>query len=54
MDRIHQQPPQPTPAKHAPRDCNLCGILRHPAQAANGRALTKRLNARPFPQQATA
>ncbi|WP_393075195.1 hypothetical protein [Streptomyces sp. LN704] len=48
------QPQQPTPAQHAARDCNLCGILRHPAQAAAGRALTRHLAVRPFPRQVVA
>lgn len=47
MDRNGQQHP-----KHDPRACNLCASLRHPAQAANGRALRKHLAERPFPQQA--
>ncbi|MDL5205112.1 hypothetical protein [Streptomyces sp. ALI-76-A] len=41
----HQHP------KHDPRTCNLCSSLRHPAQAAQGRALAKHLAANPFPQQ---
>lgn len=44
---------QPTPT-HDPRTCQLCGIYRHPAQAANGRALAQHLTAHPFPQQAGA
>ena len=47
-DRSGQQPP-----KHDPRACALCGTLRHPAQAAQGRALTKYLKAHPFPRMAT-
>jgi hypothetical protein len=38
--------------KHDPRTCNACSSLRHPALAAQGRALTKYLAARPFPRQA--
>ncbi|WP_158694394.1 hypothetical protein [Streptomyces canus] len=41
---------QHTP-KHDPRNCGLCGTLRHPAQAKAGRALTKHLAANPFPKQ---
>jgi hypothetical protein len=47
VKRTDTQPP-----KHDPRDCNLCGTLRHPAQAKNGRALTRHLAANPFPRQA--
>jgi hypothetical protein len=42
------QPQQPT---HDPRTCQSCGTLRHPAQAKQGRALTKHLAEHPFPQQ---
>ncbi|MCX4575636.1 hypothetical protein OHB41_21070 [Streptomyces sp. NBC_01571] len=42
---IHQPHP-----KHHPTTCRLCGVLRHPAQAAAGRALTKHLAAHPFPR----
>ncbi len=48
-ERTDQPQQQPTP--HTARDCNLCGVLRHPAQAAQGRALTAHLAAHPFPQQ---
>lgn len=41
---------QPTPA-HNSRDCHLCASLRHPGQAAQGRALAKHLAANPFPRQ---
>ncbi|MFJ4624256.1 hypothetical protein [Streptomyces sp. NPDC088812] len=41
----------PQHQKHDPRTCQLCGTLRHPAQAANGRALTRHLAEHPFPQQ---
>ncbi|MGW7498612.1 hypothetical protein ACWGKA_30580 [Streptomyces luteogriseus] len=36
---------------HDPHNCGLCGVLRHPAQAKQGRALTKHLAEHPFPQQ---
>jgi hypothetical protein len=39
-------------AKHDPRTCQPCASLRHPAQAAQGRALAKYLAAHPFPRQA--
>ena len=42
---------QHTP-KHDPRACNLCASLRHPGQAAQGRALAKHLAVKPFPRQA--
>ncbi|MEU5596636.1 hypothetical protein [Streptomyces sp. NPDC020298] len=45
-------PPEPQPSPHTARDCNLCGTLRHPAQAKAGRELTKHLAANPFPRQA--
>lgn len=37
--------------KHDPRNCGLCGTLRHPGQAAQGRALRKHLAANPLPKQ---
>jgi hypothetical protein len=40
------------PEKHTARDCQLCGTLRHPAQAKQGRALREHLAQRPFPRQA--
>lgn len=46
-DRNGQQP-----QKHDPRACNACSSLRHPALAAQGRALTKYLVVFPFPRQA--
>lgn len=49
-DRSDQRDPKPSPA-HDPRTCGLCGTLRHPAQAAKGRALTLHLAANPFPKQ---
>lgn len=42
------------PAKHDPRDCNLCASLRHPGQAQAGRALARHLAEHPFPRQAVA
>ena len=45
---------QPQPAKHDPRACNLCASLRHPAVAAQGRALRRHLTANPLPRQAVA
>jgi hypothetical protein len=42
----------PQPPKHDPRACHLCASLRHPGQAAQGRALAKHLAANPFPKQA--
>ncbi|GHI91719.1 hypothetical protein KVH15_33480 [Streptomyces olivaceus] len=36
---------------HDRKTCPLCGILRHPAQAKQGRALARHLKANPFPQQ---
>ncbi|MFE6284372.1 hypothetical protein [Streptomyces sp. NPDC057877] len=44
-------PPNP---QHNPRTCHLCAVLRHPAQAQTGRALTRHLAAHPFPRQVTA
>ena len=41
------------PRPHDPRSCNLCTVLRHPAQAKQGRALTKHLVERPLPVQQT-
>lgn len=52
--------PTPQPAhRHSPgartaRDCGLCATLRHPGQAAQGRALTAHLKANPLPRQAVA
>lgn len=43
---------QPHP-KHDPRDCHLCATGRHPAQAAQRRALTKHLEQHPLPLQKT-
>lgn len=36
---------------HDLRDCKLCAIGRHPAQAAQQRALTKHLKQHPLPRQ---
>lgn len=41
-------PQRPT---HDLRACRLCGTLRHPAQARQGRALTKHLAQHPIPRQ---
>lgn len=49
-ERIGQPQDQPTP--HTSRACQLCATLRHPAQAAQGRALTAHLAQHPFPAQA--
>lgn len=51
MDRKSQPAQQHTP-RHDPRTCSPCGFLRHPAQAAKGRALTAHLKTNPFPRQA--
>lgn len=45
-----QHAPQPSP--HNPRTCQLCAGLRHPAQAAKGRALREHLAKHPLPRQA--
>lgn len=46
------QAQQPTPKHdHTARACHLCSTLRHPAQAKQGRALTRHLTAHPFPRQ---
>jgi len=37
--------------EHDPRTCQLCAMYRHPAQAANGRALQAHLAEHPFPKQ---
>lgn len=42
---------QSTP-KHDPRTCQLCASLRHPGQAAQGRALRQHLATNPLPRQA--
>ncbi|MFI0268587.1 hypothetical protein [Streptomyces luteogriseus] len=38
---------------HNRKTCHLCSVLRHPAQAAKGRALTKHLTEHPLPVQQT-
>lgn len=43
---------QHSPDAQTARDCRLCAVLRHPAQAAQGRALTKHLKTNPLPRQA--
>jgi hypothetical protein len=45
-----QHDPKPSP-KHDPRTCALCAVLRHPGQAAQGRALRAHLAAHPLPRQ---
>ena len=55
MQEPTSQPhPQHSPGAPTARDCNLCATLRHPAQAKQGRALTKHLAVHPFPKQAVA
>lgn len=51
-DRSGASPTEPSPAAHNPKTCALCATLRHPAQAKQGRALTKHLAANPLPRQA--
>lgn len=51
-DRSGALPTEHSPGAHNPRDCNLCAVLRHPAQAKQGRALTAHLTEHPFPRQA--
>jgi hypothetical protein len=51
QERNGQPQGQPSPP-HTSRDCRLCGIYRHPAQAKQGRALQAHLAAHPFPRQA--
>jgi hypothetical protein len=43
--------PHQHPTPHRARNCKLCGALRHPAQAAAGRALTAHLAEHPLPRQ---
>jgi hypothetical protein len=45
-----QHASQPSP--HDPRACKLCAFLRHPGQAAQGRALRAHLAENPLPRQA--
>jgi hypothetical protein len=49
-----QQPHQHSPDAATARDCRLCAIIRHPAQAKNRRALTAHLKNNPLPRQAVA
>ncbi|MEU3507649.1 hypothetical protein ABZ733_06935 [Streptomyces longwoodensis] len=51
MERTDQPAHQHTP--HTARGCQLCSTLRHPAQAAKGRALQRHLAENPFPTQQT-
>lgn len=48
------EPSDQCTGKHDPGGCNLCGVLRHPAQAAQGRALAAHLREHPMPKQAGA
>jgi len=50
-DRIDPQPHQHSPDAATARDCRLCAVLRHPAQAAQGRALQRYLAVFPLPKQ---
>lgn len=50
-ERIGQPAGQPTPT-HDPRTCQPCASLRHPATAAQGRALQAHLAEHPLPRQA--
>jgi hypothetical protein len=45
-NRTHQHSPG-----HDPRTSNPCSVLRHPAQAKQGRALARHLAEHPFPTQ---
>ena len=51
-DRSGALPTEHSPDPHNPRTCAQCSFLRHPAQAAQGRALTKHLATNPLPRQA--
>lgn len=51
-ERIDQPAERHTPGAHNPKRCNLCTSLRHPGQAAQGRALTAHLKTNPLPRQA--
>lgn len=51
-DRIDPQPHQHSPDAPTLADCRKCAFLRHPGQAAQGRALTKHLKTNPLPRQA--
>lgn len=50
MKPSDQHDPKPTPT-HDPRTCFLCGTLRHPAQARQGRTLQRYLAVFPLPKQ---
>ncbi|MFD9444967.1 hypothetical protein [Streptomyces sp. NPDC060001] len=51
MKRTDQHPHQHSPDAATLRDCQLCSTLRHPAQAKQGRALTRHLKTNPIPKQ---
>ena len=51
-DRSGASPTAHSPGAHNPKRCNLCTSLRHPGQAAQGRALTAHLKTNPLPRQA--
>lgn len=53
-DRSGALPTEHSPGAHNPKRCNLCATLRHPGQAAEGRALTTHLKTNPLPRQAVA
>lgn len=36
---------------HDPKDCNLCAMLRHPANAGKAAQLRKHLENNPIPRQ---
>lgn len=44
-------PPSHRHTPHTARTCPLCAVLRHPAQAKAGRALTAHLAQHPLPVQ---
>ncbi|MFE3031547.1 hypothetical protein ACFXKY_07850 [Streptomyces canus] len=52
MKPTDQQPHQHSPGARTARDCHLCALLRHPAQAQQGRTLAKYLAVFPLPRQA--
>lgn len=39
------------PSPHDPKSCALCGSLRHPGTAVQGRALAAHLAKNPLPRQ---
>ena len=53
-DRSGALPTEHSPGTHNPKRCALCASLRHPGQAAQGRALTAHLKTNPLPRQAVA